>query len=239
VGLLLAREAWLAFPILLAAANLVLAVGALLVALPPDPRASSRGPADAPPLRVPAFWAFVVGAFLYALAEGSLASWAVIFLREDRGLGAPAAAWGLALFWTGLTLGRLLVASLVFRFPPEPIWQALPLAVAATLLSTSLVTSTGGALALFTFAGFACSGFFPLTISVASRHFPRHVAWVSSMVYAGLALGVGTGPFVMGLLRPQWPLTRLFAIYAAFPVACVLLARFTRSHRAEADGSGL
>jgi len=237
VGLLLAQDAWTLLPLSLAAANLALAIRVLRVPLPPDPRATTgQRSADHAPVRSPVFWTFVVVAFLYALAEGSLASWAVIFLREDRGLGAPAAAWGLALFWTGLTLGRLLVASLMLRVSPEPIWQVLPLAVALTLVSTSFVTSPGSALALFAFAGIACSGFFPLTISVASRHFPRHVAWVASMVYAGLALGVGAGPFVMGLLRPHWPLTRLFALYAVFPVACVGLASLARRHRATAAG---
>jgi len=170
-------------------------------------------------------------AFLYALAEGSIASWAVIFLREDRGFSAPGAAAGLALFWTGLTAGRLIVASLVVRLPAEPIWLALPLLMAAGLLALPLATSKLLALGLFAMLGLACSGFFPLTIGVASRHFPDHVPWVSSMVYAGLALGVGAGPFVMGLLRPRGSLTRLYALCAVYPIASVVLGELVRRSR--------
>jgi fucose permease len=227
---LLARDAWFLFPVLLGTVNLALAVASLTVFLPKDLVAQRSASEARPPLpvRTLTLWAFVLMAFLYAQAEGSIASWAVIFLREDRGFSAPGAAAGLALFWTGLTVGRLLVASLVLRFPAEPIWLTLPLLMAATLLSLPLATSKPAALGLFAIAGLTCSGFFPLTIGVASRHFPEHVPWVASMVYAGLALGVGTGPFVMGLLRPYGSLTRLYALCAIYPILAVLLGEFVR-----------
>jgi fucose permease len=238
---LLTRDAWLLFPLLLGAASLAYAVASVRVPLPSDPEAQGLGRSRTPlPLRQATFWAFVAMAFLYALAEGSIASWAVIFLREDRGFSAPAAAAGLALFWAGLTVGRLLVASLVLRLPTEPIWLALPLLMAATLLALPLAASKGAALFLFAFAGLACSAFFPLTISVASRHFPDHVPWVSSMVFAGLALGVGAGPFVMGLLRPHGSLTRLFALSAVYPIGAMLLGVFVRRRTpAPRTGSGI
>jgi fucose permease len=240
-GALLARDAWPVFPAVLFALNLALALASLRTPLPRDPRGRADGTADTPedaeddhaPARTATFWAFVLMAFSYALAEGSFASWAVIFLREDRGLSAPLAAFGLALFWTGLTVGRMLVASFVLRFRPEPLWLGLPLVMAALLCSVPLAATEGTALAFFAIAGLACSGFFPLTIGMASRRFPRHVASVSSMVYAGLALGVGAGPFVMGLLRTQMPLTRLFALSAVQPIAAVILAGFVLLHQGE------
>ena len=228
---LLARNAWILFPLVLGGANLAMAVASLTVYLPKDPvaqGAASQARRSPSPVRVAAFWAFVLMAFLYALAEGSIASWAVIFLREDRGFSAPGAAAGLALFWAGLTVGRLLVASLVLRLPAEPIWLALPLLMAVALLSLPLATSPTMALGMFAILGLACSGFFPLTIGTASRRFPEHVPWVSSMVYAGLALGVGAGPFVMGLLRPYGSLTRLYALAALCPIAAVLLGALIR-----------
>jgi fucose permease len=228
---LLRRDAWPFFPVVLGAANLVLAVASIRVWLPKEP-ASAGGRGPSPPLRVPAFWAFVSMAFLYALAEGSIASWAVIFLREDRGFSAPAAAAGLALFWAALTAGRLLVASLLLRRPAEPIWLALPVMMAAGLLSMPFATSRAAALGLVVYLGFACSGFFPLTIGVASRHFPDHVPWVSSMVYAGLATGVGAGPFVVGLVRPYGSLSRLFACSAIYPLTAVALAELVRRRSA-------
>ena len=230
---LLARDVWPLFPVLLGAANLGLAAASLRVSLPKDPMAAQRALATATPVPVhaAAFWAFVLMAFLYALAEGSIGNWAVIFLREDRGFSAPVAAVGLALFWTGLTVGRVLVASLAIRLPAEPLWLALPLLMAGTLLAVPLATSKPGALGLFAALGLACSAFFPLTMSVASRRFAEHVPWVSSMIYAGLALGVGAGPFVMGLLRPHGSLTTLYALSAIYPLACVVLGTLVRRSR--------
>lgn len=236
---LLARDAWPLFPALLGAANLSLAAASLRVSLPKDPMAAQRALATATPVpvRAAAFWAFVLMAFLYALAEGSIGNWAVIFLREDRGFSAPGAAAGLALFWTGLTVGRVLVASLALRLPAEPLWLALPLLMAGTLIAVPLATSKPTALGLFATLGLACSAFFPLTMSVASRRFPEHVPWVSSMVYAGLALGVGAGPFVMGLLRPHGSLTKLYALCAIYPLACVVLGTWVRRRTALPGGS--
>ena len=72
-----------------------------------------------------------------------------------------------------------------------------------------------------------------VTLGYLARGTTRHVASVSAMVYAGLALGVGAGPFVMGLLRTQMPLTRLFALSAVQPIAAVILAGFVLLHRGD------
>jgi len=230
---LLARGAWLAFPLLLGAANLALVAAAIGVRLPLDHTSSTAGiVTNHAPVRTPEFWALAAMTFLYALAEGGFSNWAVIFLREDKGLSAPAAALGLSFFWAALTGGRLLVASLMLRVRPEPVWLALPLLMAATLVLLQLASSDALAIGLFTLGGLGCSAFLPLTMGIAARRFPQHVAWVSAMVYAALSSGIGVGSFAMGALREQVPLARLYAGSAAYPLACALLVVFVR-HRLE------
>jgi MFS family permease len=59
-GLLLASDAWVLFPMVLGAANLGLAIAALRVGLPGDPRPVRSEPlADHAPVHSAAFWAFV------------------------------------------------------------------------------------------------------------------------------------------------------------------------------------
>jgi fucose permease len=240
-GALLARGSWVLFPVLVGAANVAIFLGALRTSLPAsheDPAA--KGLADRTPVNVPVFWAFVGMAFFYALTEATFANWAVIFLREDRGLSAPNAALGLALFWAALTLGRIAVASLVLRTRPEPVWIALPAVMMAALLLLPRAGSAAPAFGLFALAGLGCSGFFPLTLAIASRRFAGHVAWVSSMVFAALAAGVGVGSFVTGALRGRFSLSEVYAGAALYPLACILLAAFAQgSGRDRAAASGL
>src|SRR5512147_96156 len=63
--------------------------------------------------------------------------------------------------------------------------------IAFLLLPYAMDAVTG--IALFALAGFACSAFLPLTISLASQRFPRQIALVSSMLIAALMVGVGMG----------------------------------------------
>jgi len=204
-GALLARGAWILFPLLIGALNFLLFLFTLRASLPAERRTSAqRATPDHEPVRTAVFWAFVGMAFFYALTEASFANWAVIFLREDKGVATSAAALGLALFWAALTGGRLVVASLVLRMRPEPIWIGLPVVMLVSLLLLPVATAPAMVFGLYAVAGLGCSGFFPLTMGIAARRFPHHVAWVLGMIYAALASGVGVGSFVMGALRGRF-----------------------------------
>jgi fucose permease len=233
---LLARGAWILLPVLIGAANLLLVLATWGASLPEDVAASADRPAQAGPARSPVFWAFVAMAFFYALAEATFANWAVIFLREEKGAAAGAAALGLAFFWAALTLGRLLVAALVVRVRPEPLWVSLPAAMLVTLLLLPRAPSPGAAFLLYAAAGLACSGFFPLTLGIAGRHFPGRVAWASAMVYAALASGVGAGSFVAGVLRQRFTLAQIYEGAALYPLVCILLAGYVLRRGSKPSG---
>lgn len=232
-GALLARGAWILFPLLIGALNFLLFLFTLRASLPAERRTSAqRATPDHEPVRTAVFWAFVGMAFFYALTEASFANWAVIFLREDKGVAASAAALGLALFWAALTGGRLVVASLVLRMRPEPIWIGLPVVMLVSLLLLPVATAPAMVFGLYAVAGLGCSGFFPLTMGIAARRFPHHVAWVLGMIYAALASGVGVGSFVMGALRGRFSLSEIYLGATVYPLICILLAAFVRSRRA-------
>jgi len=176
------------------------------------------------------FWFFVVIAFLYAFAEGILSNWAVIYLEQSRGLPKSVAAWGLSSFWAAMVAGRLLTSVLVLRIKEKYLWLAMPLLmVTALLLLPYAHTSTRG-IGLFLFAGLACSGFFPLTIVLISKHFPLDTAWVSSMMIAALMVGVGMGTFLIGPLHTRFPLETLYRISAIFPLLAFLFAWIVSRH---------
>ncbi len=218
---------WYGFPLLLLALCLIMAVAAVVVALPRDDGRVAEGGVGAPsagPLRSPVFWSFVLIAVLYAFAEGTFSNWAVIYLSEVKALPDSVAGSALSIFWTAMVLGRLLVAALLVRLPGTPIWLAMPALMILAFLLMPLAETPALGVALFAFAGLACSAFFPLCITLVSQRFEEHTAWVSSMMIASLMTGVGLGTFLIGTLRDLFPLEQLYQISAVYPMAVLLLA---------------
>jgi predicted MFS family arabinose efflux permease len=100
----------------------------------------------------------------------------------------------------------------------------LPLLMAAASLLLPLADSPRRAALLFGLAGLGCSAFYPLTVGLASRRFPGHVAWVSAMAYAALVSGIGAGSFLTGMLRVRLPFETIYRWSALCPLVALLLA---------------
>lgn len=196
---------------------------AALVAVPPAHEvgeAVERDPVSAASHLRLLFMAIVV---LYALAEGTFANWAVVYLREERGIADAPAALALSMFWLSLTLGRLTVSALLRTVPAELIWPALPVAMLAAFLALPFVSTPALAILGFAFAGLACSAFFPLSVSLAAKHFPGGAARASALLTAALMIGVGIGSFVIGPLRSASSIATLYRVSALYPLIAVAL----------------
>lgn len=160
---------------------------------------------------------FVSIAVCYALAGGTFANWAVVYLREERAMSEAGAA---------LAAGRLLFTALLARVCAAVIWRALPIAMALGFVALPLVRDLGAAILAFGFAGLGCSAFFPLTVSLASPYFAGGAARASSLLSAALMVGVGLGSFVVGPLREGVALTTLYQWSTTYPLlACGLCFR--------------
>ena len=224
-SVLMAHKSWLLMPLTLLGLAGLLAVWALFTGLPREPvrAAGTTGERHAHPVSSGAFWLFVAIAVLYAFAEGTFSNWAVVYLSEVKSLPSDTAALALAVFWGALVGGRLLASALLLKFDSRSIWRLLPVLMAAAFLLLPLATGEALAVALFGFAGLACSAFFPLTIALASQRFARDVAWVSSMLTAALMVGVGVGSFAVGALRMALPLDALYRLSSLYPIAALAL----------------
>jgi fucose permease len=222
---------WYGWPLILGAACVLVALLTLGVRLPRPAIPADRGGAapSAHPLATGTFWLFAALSVFYAFAEGTFANWAVVYLREAKGLPEATAGLALSVFWGALVAGRLAVTALVTRIPPEWIWLGLPLLMTAAFLALPFARDPLSGIGLFALAGLACSAFFPLTITLASERFPEHVAAVSSMLIAALMIGVGAGSFAIGALRQHLSFEELYRLSALYPVLalclCVALVR--------------
>ena len=220
VGLLVSLGRWTLFPGLVAAAALALAMAARRAdlespSLPTGPRAGAAPSA--------LLGLFALVAIFYAFAEGTFGNWAVVFLHEDRGLSDGMANAALSGFWAALTLGRLASAALVTRVASEKLWLAHPVAMIAAFFLLPLASGAVSGIALFAFAGLACSGFFPLTVAIATRRFAGSEALVSSLLIAALMVGVGGGSFALGALRGLGSFDFLYRLAAGYPLAALIL----------------
>lgn len=228
VGWAIEARLWLVVPLALLAAHVVLWLTIERAALPAvePPRGSGPRPR---PLDSRALWVFVAIAFLYGLTECTFGNWGVVFLTEDRRLGAATAGAGAAAFWAALGAGRVAVATLLLRLPPAPVLPALAALMAAGCLLVPLAGSPESAVALFALAGAGCSAVLPLTMGLGGRRFPGDRAWVAGAVFSALVAGLGVGSFAVGLLRPVLGLATVYRLAALPPaIACALAFALAR-----------
>jgi fucose permease len=226
-GRFIAADFWVGFPVALFVISLILTATAFAVKLPGEGRGQVtqvRDDSRKRPIKTVSFWIFAAIAMLYAFAEGTFSNWVVIYLHESKQLSETVANMGLSTFWGAMVVGRLLTSVIVLWVSATAIWLMLPIFMITAFLLLPLINSAGTGIALFAFAGLACSAFFPLTITLISKRFPEHVAWVSSMIIASLTVGIGIGSFVIGPLRQLLPLQELYRLSAFYPGIVLLLA---------------
>ena len=221
---------WYAFAVVLAAVCALNAFAVLVVRLPQAEMRETNGKEGAVrPAKTLGFWLFATIAVLYAFAEGTFSNWAVIFLRDSKGLSDIIAGYALSAFWGALVAGRLLVSVLIVRVPARVIWLTLPVLMIAAFWLIPLADSAVTGIGAFALAGLACSAFLPLTISLAIDRFPDSVAWVSSMLIAALMAGVGVGSWLVGALQAVFPLDALYRLSSFYPLMVLLLAALVLS----------
>lgn len=232
---LIGAGTWSNFPISIAAYALVCLSLALVISVPqqrPAPVATELSAKSQHLFRSTTLWAFLVVAVLYAFAEGTLSNWAVIYLHEEQGLPESSATLALALFWAALVIGRLLAALLVDVIAPERLWRGLLLLLMLAFVAVPRATTPAQALVVFAFAGFSCSAFFPLSVTLLLRRFPGHAAFTGSLMVAALMVGVGMASFSTGALHARWSLASIYLGSALYPaIAWAVTFRLVRPSR--------
>jgi fucose permease len=219
---------WYGFPTSLGASGAVTAIAALLFPLPQSATPSAADEAKATrPIASLAFWLFAAIVVVYAFAEGTFSSWAVIFLRDGRGLPDMTASFALSAFWGALVAGRLLISVLIVRVPAKIFWLALPVLMFAAFWLVSFAAGAVTGIGAFALAGLGCSAFLPLTITLAADRFRANIAWVSSMLIAALMTGVGVASWLVGGLQSVLPLSTLYRLSSLYPILAFGLAWLT------------
>jgi fucose permease len=213
---------WVAYPLLTALIMFSLATFSLTLPLQATvPKSSHEHTPSSIPFEL---WLFCAIAVLYALCEATFSNWAVIFLREAKGLSEQRAGLGLSVFWFALTVGRFAASVLARRIGAEKIYLALPLLMTLAFLLLPAVSGALPLLLCFSLAGLGCSAFFPLNVSLAMRYFPEHAATTGGLMSAFVMLGIGFASYGIAPLRAYFPLEQIYAFSALYPLSALLIA---------------
>ncbi len=223
VALFVGLGIWWGLPVLVG----LLIFGLLLLGLGETPPAGdSSGVNSARPGKFPArFWVFALFALLYGICETVNGNWTSLYMTQRFGASATMASLALTLFWSLLTAGRILFATMEKWFPGYLVGRILPLVVTAAFILSACVPKTNPLLGFFSFAlaGFGCSALLPLAISFGQKE----LATVSTAVAGGLIafyqIGYGLAAFGVGPLQ-TWVGLNLSTVYGGTAVIALALS---------------
>ena len=153
----------------------------------------------------------------YVAAEVGVSNWLVRFL-EPAPLGVATTA--LALFWGGLTLGRLVAARVSDRFDHVAFAVASTTAMSVLLVGAILVPSTEASIACFALAGFATGPVYPMIMAVGGDRYPDRAAAVSGVLSGAAVAGSIVYPPIMGFLSVTVGLTVAMLGTVVLGLAC-------------------
>jgi len=220
--------AWQAILLGTGLAALPLAAMFAFVAMPGGRHARSVQPAGGEVVgRVDRFRGRLAGPLLllgvaiacYVASEVGVSNWLVRYLEPTP---LSEATTALALFWGGLTLGRLASARLADRFDHLQFATVSVVAMSVALLAAIVVPSVPLSIALFALTGFASGPVFPMIVAIGGDRYPDRSAAVGGFLSAFGIAGSVVYPPVMGFLSVTVGLTVAMLGNVVLGVACVI-----------------
>jgi fucose permease len=163
--------------------------------------------------------ALAVSIATYVASEIGVSSWLVRYLASSTVETATAA---LAIFWGGLTIGRLLSIRIADRLPPVFFAGACSTAAAVALAAAVLVPDPTVAVALFGVLGLAYGPVYPLIMTLAGALYPRRLAAVTGTLGASAVVGSIVYPPLIGLLSEGVGIGAAFLGGAGLSVVCAV-----------------
>lgn len=158
--------------------------------------------------------------FCGAVAEGSIADWSGVFMKDQLYVGDGVAPLAYAAFACLMFGARLLCDRLKDKHGARPV-----VACGAAFAACGLFIAVLAVNVPLTIAGFACAGaglaaVFPFVFSAAGRHGAASLAAVATFSYSGGLLG----PPVIGFLAQGWGMRAALGFVVAIAVAIALAA---------------
>jgi MFS family permease len=223
----------LCLPAILAIGPLYLSEGALpqlgassapaAASLTTSTTSTSRARRPRLPLLVYLFGAIV---FCSYLAEGAVADWSGVYLRDSLGATEVVATFGYPMFEASMFVGRMFSDRLTTHFGARTLITVSGLAAAAAFLLVVLAADPAYALLGFALVGLGVCAVSPLAMSLTGAaggaHTERAIATASTLGYSGLLLG----PVSIGFVSAATSLRIGYAVVIGVCVAIAVGATF-------------
>ena len=162
--------------------------------------------------------------FLGSVAEGSIADWSGIFLRDHFSVSEGFAPLSLTAFSTMMLLSRLFGDRLKMKHGARKLVCAGALVAAAGLCFAVFAPDAHFALGGFALAGLGLSLVFPFVFSAAGREGPIALAGVATMAYSGTLMG----PPLLGTVAHALGMQAAMGMVAVLGVLIALVAAKTQ-----------
>ncbi len=168
----------------------------------------------------------VLGALglLGAIAEGSIADWAGIFMKDHLGASDGVAPLSLAAFSIMMLLARLIGDGLRARFGARKLVSGGALLAAGGLSVAVMAVSPLMAVVGFAVAGLGLALVFPFVFSAAGREGTVALAGVATMAYSGSLMG----PPLLGAIAQHLGLQAAIGFVAVLGMVIAAVASRTR-----------
>jgi fucose permease len=155
-------------------------------------------------LRQPAAQLGAAAFFLYLGIEASAGAWLYTLLSEGRGMSMAAAGSAVALYWSGLLVGRIGFGFAPNRLRPEALLPPSIAGVGAAAALLALDLAPAANLAAAAGLGFLAAPIFPALIGATpARLGPAHTANAVGVQVAAAALGQSLLPALTGVLAAR------------------------------------
>ena len=162
--------------------------------------------------------------FLGSVAEGSIADWSGIFLRDHFGVSEGFAPLSLTAFSTMMLLSRLFGDRLKMKHGARKLVCSGAMIAAAGLFFAVFAPNAHFALGGFALAGLGLSLVFPFVFSAAGREGPIALAGVATMAYSGTLMG----PPLLGSVAHALGMQAAMGMVAALGIVIAMVAAKTR-----------
>ncbi len=229
-SVLMSGRSWQCGYAIVAAGQLVLAgaFAANRAMWPPVVRSDGRLASHRPPivdtLGLMATWLGVAAFFAYTGLEAIAGIWAYSVLTSVLGLSMAHAGLGVSLYWTGLTVGRIVFGFAVDRASLKTLLRG---ALLLLVLGAGLVCSSGSAYSAvlgFALLGLGAGPVFPSFMSDTPRRVGEsHVTNAIGFQVAAAALGQALLPALVGYLALSYGLRIVAPVLLTGALVVVLL----------------
>jgi fucose permease len=208
----------------------------------PGSRDAVRGPAARllDTLARPRVWLNIALFFVYTGLEVSTGQWSYSLFTEARGVAPGVAGIWVAVYWAGLTAGRIVSGAIASRVPGDAL---LRLGTIGSVFAALLIWWEPGMSSSFlglAVLGFALAPIFPTLIALTpTRLGPSHATSAIGFQVAAAYLGTAAIPGLTGVLAGHWGLAVIGPCLFGTAALLLLLQEASRQWRPENEEGAL